>query len=97
MLKRIPCFVHDLKFVLLLWRPMFKPFLTSITHVDQWVKIPFLLNEYWTINHLFDLTRKIGRLVKLDSFTLQNVEKAQIARVCLCINIATPIPPVPFL
>ena len=46
-------------------------FVHEITNVDQWVKIPFLPNEYWSWTHLTTLANKIGHLIKLDRFTLQ--------------------------
>lgn len=38
-----PWFVQDLNFILIPWKPFFKPIISSITVVDQWVKIPFLV------------------------------------------------------
>ena len=61
-------FVQGLNFVLIPWRPFFKPFFSNITHVDQWVKIPFLANEYWTWTHLTTLTHKIGHLISCNNF-----------------------------
>lgn len=55
---------------------MFKRWFASITYIDQWVKIPFLPNEYWSWPHLATITQQIGHLVKLDRFTLQNDDKA---------------------
>ena len=89
---RRPWFVQGLNFVLLPWKPLFKPFSNSITQVDQWVKIPFLPNEFWSVTHLTTLTQKVGRLIKLDKFTQQNDDKAQFARVCLNIDISKPVP-----
>lgn len=87
-----PWFVQGLNFVLQPWKPRFRPFSNSITHVDQWVKIPFLPNEYWSWDHLSTLMSGIGTLIKLDKYTLQNDEKPQFARVCVNIDIFKPVP-----
>lgn len=60
--------------------------------MDQWVKIPFLPNEYWFWKLLSTLMGGIGTLIKLDKYTLQNDEKAQFARVCVNIDITKPVP-----
>lgn len=85
-------FVQGLNFVLIPWMPNFKPFFTSITHMDRWIKNPFLPTEYWSWTYLAQLTQKIGNIIKLDRFTLSNDDKAQFARVCLNINISKPVP-----
>lgn len=37
------------------------------------------------------LAHKVGHLIKLDRFTLQNDDKVQFAHVCLNINITRPV------
>uniref|UniRef100_A0A803LN34 DUF4283 domain-containing protein n=1 Tax=Chenopodium quinoa TaxID=63459 RepID=A0A803LN34_CHEQI len=81
-----------LNLVLIPWEPNFFAFNNEITHIDQWVKIPFLPTEYWTWDHCVSLTSSIGTLIKLDEYTLRNDDKAQFARVCLNIDISKPVP-----
>lgn len=67
-----PWFVQGLNFVLLPWRPFFNPFISSISAVDQWVKIPFLPNEYWSVEFLPSICANVGSFIRLDKFTLDN-------------------------
>ncbi|XP_056682367.1 uncharacterized protein [Spinacia oleracea] len=70
----------------------FKAKFNSITHVDQWVKIPFIPTEYWTWHYLNQISSCVGQPIKLDKFTSENAEKGQFARVCLNLNITKPVP-----
>lgn len=87
-----PWFVQGLNFVLKPWSPMFISHNQQITHVDQWVRIPFLPTEYWNTQHLTHIVSGIGTLVKFDKFTSHNSSVAQYARVCINIDITKQVP-----
>ena len=86
-----PWFVNGLNFVLLPWLPLFDPYNTPITRVDQWVRIPRLPRELWDSEYLTDNLRHVGVLVKLDHNTLYRL-KGKFACVCINIYITKPLP-----
>lgn len=87
-----PWFIQGLNFVLRPWEEMFIPFLNNITNVDQWVKIPFLPNEFWTKDYLSILVKDIGKLIRFDNYTNTSSGVALFARVCINVNIEKPVP-----
>lgn len=87
-----PWFVQGLNFTLLPWTPRFQPWNTSLSKIDQWVKIPFFPSEYWSQDYLTQVLRDIGQVIRLDKYTLAADDKGQFARVLVNIDISKQVP-----
>lgn len=82
--------MSGLNLVLRPWIPIFDPYATSITHVDQWVTITRLPQEFWGETKLTSLMSRVGVFLKADEFTLKR-EKGKFARVCLNVDVTKPL------
>uniref|UniRef100_A0A7C9F5N3 DUF4283 domain-containing protein n=1 Tax=Opuntia streptacantha TaxID=393608 RepID=A0A7C9F5N3_OPUST len=49
-----PWYVNGLNFVIIPWIPLFDPYNSQISRVDQWVRIPRLPWEFWEADYLGD-------------------------------------------
>ena len=63
----------------------------SITHVDQWIRIPRLPWEFWDQGSLISLLRTVGQVFRIDHNTLFRL-KGKFARVCVQIDVTQPLP-----
>ena len=86
-----PYFVNGLNLVLIPWIPLFDPYSTQITRIDQWVRIPRLPWELWETDYLSVILQHVGSVVRLDQNTLLRL-KGKFARVCVNIDITEPLP-----
>ena len=86
-----PWFVGSFNFVLTEWIPFFDPFSASISHIDQWVRVPRLPWEFWDLNTLTELMLPVGKVIRVDQNTLLRL-KGKFARICLHIDITEPLP-----
>ena len=86
-----PWFVGSFNFVLTEWIPFFDPFSASISHIDQWVRVPRLPWEFWDFNTLTELMLPVGKVIRVDQNTLLRL-KGKFARVCVHIDITEPLP-----
>ena len=86
-----PWFVGSFNFVLTEWIPFFDPFFASVSHIDQWVRVPRLPWEFWDLNTLTELLLPVGKVIRVDQNTLLRL-KGKFARVCVHIDITEPLP-----
>jgi len=86
-----PWFVGSFNLVLTEWIPFFDPFSASISHIDQWVRIPRLPWEFWDLNTLTELLLPVGQVIRVDQNTLLRL-KGKFARVCVHVDITEPLP-----
>lgn len=85
-----PWFVSGLNLVLRPWIPMFNPYTAPITHVDQWVTITRLPQEFWEETKLASLMSGVGVFLKVNESTLK-WEKGKFARVFLNVYVTKPL------
>ncbi|KAJ8446979.1 hypothetical protein Cgig2_006607 [Carnegiea gigantea] len=83
-------FVSGLNLVRKPWVPMLDPYAVSITHVDQWLTITQLPQEYWDDTQLTSLLYEVGTFLKADEYTL-NRGKEEFARVCFNVDVTKPL------
>lgn len=86
-----PWFVNGFNLVLFPWTPFFYPYSATISHIDQWIRIPRLPWEYWTLDTLTELLKIVGRVIRVDQNTLLRL-KGKFARVCVNLDISKPLP-----
>lgn len=69
---------------------MFDPYAAKITHVNQWITITRLPQEYWEDNHLTSLLAGVWVFLKTDEYTL-NRGKGKFASVFLNMDVSKPL------
>lgn len=69
---------------------MFDPYSCKITHVDQWITITRLPQEYWEDTQLASLLAGVGIFLRVDEYAMTR-GKGKFARVCLNIDITKPL------
>jgi len=57
-------FVSGLNLVLKPWVPLFDPYTVNITHIDQWLPITHLPQEFWDDAQLTSLLARVGMFLK---------------------------------
>lgn len=73
------------------WLPFFDPYSTCIDRIDQWVRVPRLLWEFWEHDTLVGLLKPVDNVIKMDQTTLLRL-KGKFARVCVNIDVTEPLP-----
>ncbi|XP_019435277.1 PREDICTED: uncharacterized protein LOC109341759 [Lupinus angustifolius] len=76
---------------LYLWSPDFNPALQKFSHVQCWVKIVGLPQEYWSPRIIFSIAGGIGTPISLDEAT-NNRTFGHFARVLVDIDLKTDLP-----
>ncbi|KAJ8436160.1 hypothetical protein Cgig2_025327 [Carnegiea gigantea] len=82
---------RGLNLVLTPWIPYFDPCSVAISCIDQWVRIPHLPWEFWTLEALTNLLWEVREVVKVDHHTLLR-QKERFASVCININVTEALP-----
>lgn len=92
-----PWIVLDHYLIVQKWRPSFLPFEDDFKRVAVWVRIPWLLIEYYDKHVLWRIGNVLGHTLKVDENTLrrkENVlaeqyvtERAKFARVCIEVDL----------
>lgn len=85
-----PWTVNGLTLQLVPWQPYFEPAHTKLTRAIVWLQLHNLPVELWDGESLETITEPIGKLLKVDEFTL-SLSRARYARVCLELDLARPL------
>lgn len=85
-----PWHVNGLNFVVKKWTLFFDSYTTTITRIDQWVRVPRLPWEFWDQDSLHELLKPVGTIVRIDQNTLLRL-KGKFVPVCLNIDITQPL------
>ncbi|KAK4426853.1 hypothetical protein Salat_1454100 [Sesamum alatum] len=73
------------------WRPKFIPSDKPPKRFCIWIRLPKLPTEYYELDALFQIRKKYGRPIKVDSHTHLKA-KGCFARICVEINTSQPLP-----
>ncbi|KAJ0987953.1 hypothetical protein J5N97_006309 [Dioscorea zingiberensis] len=72
------------------WQPCFEPAFMHLTKALVWVQLHNFPVDFWDEASLRNHTVAIGKLVKVDEFTI-SLSRTKFARVCLEIDLAAPL------
>ncbi|XP_039136996.1 uncharacterized protein LOC120274516 [Dioscorea cayenensis subsp. rotundata] len=72
------------------WKPFFEPAFTKLSSAVIWVQLHNLPVEFWDGETLETISSSLGRLLKIDEFTL-SMSRSRYARVCLEIDLSKPL------
>lgn len=72
------------------WEPNFAPKDSQIETTAIWVRLPQLLTEFYDSILLQRVGRKIGRLLKIDAYTLATL-RGRYAWICVQVPMDTPL------
>lgn len=90
LLFRGPWTISGLTLQLVPWQPYFEPAHTKLSRAMVWLQLHNLPIDFWDGESLESITEPIGKLLKVDEFTL-NLTRARFARVCLELDLSCPL------
>lgn len=85
-----PWLIFDHYLTVRKWCPDFQPTIASIRRVAVWVRFSQLPIEYYDAKMLTFIGNRIGKTVKVDKTTLQQV-RGKYARVCVEVDLGEPL------
>ena len=86
-----PWHVNDLNFAVQKCSPFFDSYFTSITRIEQWVRVHKLLWQFWDYDSLADLLKPMDLIVRVHQNAFLRL-KGKFVRVCLNIDVTQALP-----
>lgn len=89
-LKGNPWFVGEHYLSIRGWEPNFRSKTASLSAVTMWVRLPNLPIEYYELSMLWDISKAIGPVLRIDTHTALEM-RGRFTRLCVQVNFDKPI------